>query len=238
MLTIMGFTQDFLDISILDAGIHNFLLLEIFTSKPILSMIDILNPEVFRLNRNQLVRLLVLTYERLPNQSLTSLAISELPIHFNSGAYHMACREHKRTICMAIIEATTMHTTLTTTPVFQVTGFENPTVLSVPSSLHDQHPPPDLALSHHIGSHNSMSSNVSHQRDPLPVPNHITINNAMIQQDLAIQQSLLGLNNPGTYHGAVSPRVIPRANFSTKIHWNGQRETFAYSQAAFEDSSS
>ena len=135
---------------------------------------------------------------------------------------------------MVFICRRTSLTNTPSTPVLQVIEFKNPTVLPVPPSLHD-HPPPDLALSHHVGSHNSTSSNVTHQKAPLPVvPNHITIDNARIQQDLAIQQSLLGLNNPGTYRGAVSPRVIPRANLSTKIRWNGQRETFAVFQAAFE----
>jgi hypothetical protein len=89
------------------------MLVYIFITKPMISMINILTPEAFTTHRNHAVRILVLATELQPNQSLAGVPVTALPSMFNPSAYHMACREHKRAIRLSIIDATATHTTLT-----------------------------------------------------------------------------------------------------------------------------
>ena len=86
MLATMGFPQDFIDLLIDATSIHDFTLVGIFITKPMISMIDILTPEAFTTHRNHTVRLLVLATELHPNQSLASVPVTALPSMFNPGA--------------------------------------------------------------------------------------------------------------------------------------------------------
>ena len=229
MLTnIMGNEDEFKEI-LRSNGIITMKIFFTFIRRPILQILSMLGESRYRIYRASIVKILTVNEEIKEGGSLCKVDMNTIHNVITKPEYISAYNTHKKTLRESLELAWRQHNlqTLQSEISRQALSEEERKVVATATPHHQ-----GKTLQPRQVPEQQYASNNNVEPDP-EEPLSKNFDAALYAQSVAMRN----LTNPSGYKPTVitkEQRVLPRTGFSSKIRWNGQRETFASFQVAFE----